>query len=811
MAEAEERVLVFKYLYNKVTDLLNPVTKAQTMQEYNQSSRFIVEKFGSRILFAPYREDLKIEDLYCENKDSELFTYFKSFTTEYGLTCTPYSFYLAKGISLADLKRLPECFFLSSTIYSGRKSKIRAWNDFTAKNIVAFGYDDATVNNYTDEELSARFDTDTKDPEHHHESAKIKKLRSIKYGDLICCHAGNYGLYGIGVALSTPKLQKHIHQIGITDAGEPEYYDAYVEVAWLKNGDNYKNKYIPKADLKILKSEKVWFGRSSFSYKNEIPNFIYRYLLNEDLPHENAVTNSKAEGFNNTSPDPDKLPPSSNESTEEKEQTSYQGSNPRTNQSSSSASSNEDKSSSSNENNNQGEDDQNFQSTFTQNQSTSSKAEANADNATINDSTSSNDPTSNSNAKEEQDLPISELAQELKEQLLSAKNLVLTGVPGTGKTYLASEIIAKALKAKKVELVQFHPSYDYVDFVEGMRPSKLENGEVTFVRTDGIFKQFCKDALADYQQSAFPSFNEILDELIHEVSKIQPYEIPIAENDHIQLCLNKDDQTQLLILNSGDLIDKKLLFEVYCRKSHFDEEQKFVFYVAIVEHLKNKFNLKELQNYTQNCPRYLFIIDEFNRGYISKIFGELLHSIDPGCRGKKVITQYQNMLTDRSDPFYEGFFVPENVYIICTMNNIDSSVETIGFALRRRFGWYEVKASENTSMLDPLGDKFKDAVIAKMKDVNNAIYNEEDPQQHIAGLNQNYHIGGAYFLKIKDYLDKDPNLNDEQKLKDAYDKLWNTSLEPLIREYLKSTLDPVSALEAIKNAYYSEAKDPNEG
>ena len=87
--------------------------------------------------------------------------------------------------------------------------------------------------------------------------------------------------------------------------------------------------------------------------------------------------------------------------------------------------------------------------------------------------------------------------------------------------------------------------------------------------------------------------------------------------------------------------------------------------------------------------KYIFIIDEINRGEISKIFGELFFSIDPGYRGTKgmVKTQYQNMITEDSDPFYEGFYVPENVYIIGTMNDIDRSVESMDFAMRRRVAW----------------------------------------------------------------------------------------------------------------------------
>lgn len=105
-----------------------------------------------------------------------------------------------------------------------------------------------------------------------------------------------------------------------------------------------------------------------------------------------------------------------------------------------------------------------------------------------------------------------------------------------------------------------------------------------------------------------------------------------------------------------------------------------------------------------NAPKYVFVIDEINRGDMSKIFGELFFSIDPGYRGKdgKVDTQYQNLIdidpeTQNEDVFKNGFYVPENVYVIGTMNDIDRSVESMDFAMRRRFAF-----SGNNSRRKPI-------------------------------------------------------------------------------------------------------------
>ena len=249
--------------------------------------------------------------------------------------------------------------------------------------------------------------------------------------------------------------------------------------------------------------------------------------------------------------------------------------------------------------------------------------------------------------------------------------------------------------------VQFHPSYDYTDFVEGLRPIKDSSGNIGFERKDGVFKEFCKEAL------------------------------------------------------------------------------------------KNR------------SSKFVFIIDEINRGEISKIFGELFFAIDRGYRGEKgrVKTQYNNLInndeSNEDDEFEDGFFVPENVYIIGTMNDIDRSVESMDFAMRRRFAWKEVKAIDTQYILDTMfndnkeieeKDKqlFIDEAKKRMDKLNDTI-------EKIEGFNSSYHIGASYFLKLKNYYKSSSDDKDE-----AFDMLWENHLKGLLFEYLRGMPDAESKLDELK-------------
>lgn len=412
-------------------------------------------------------------------------------------------------------------------------------------------------------------------------------------------------------------------------------------------------------------------------------------------------------------------------------------------------------------------------------------------------------------------------------KLLEAnKNLILTGAPGTGKTYLAKEI-AKAMNAE-YEFVQFHPSYDYTDFVEGLRPTPpAGNGHIGFERKNGVFKEFCKEANRniDNKRTTLANVQNLngITKKVREISleDVKKYIIPGEEipssTVRTKYIIEKLEGSKVFI--NGPSIDPKRIpmheiVEAY-KNRLWEGGQKNGYDSYTAALAKSIYKKLEKENAEQksnniresNNKKYIFIIDEINRGEISKIFGELFFSIDPGYRGKNglVKTQYQNLITDEADPFYDGFYVPENVYIIGTMNDIDRSVESMDFAMRRRFAWAEVKASENVAMLDDLGG-IREDVIEVMNRLNAAIWNNATGTG-IDGLNEAYHIGGSYFSKIRLYLNED-----KSNKKEAYGQLWNNHLKGVLFEYLRGMSDAMENLKKLEQVYYNDrANDDIEG
>lgn len=429
------------------------------------------------------------------------------------------------------------------------------------------------------------------------------------------------------------------------------------------------------------------------------------------------------------------------------------------------------------------------------------------------------------------------LVHQYAKLLENTRNLILTGAPGTGKTYLAKQIAEEmGCTPDEIGFVQFHSSYDYTDFVEGLRPVQDESGsgQIGFERKDGVFKEFCARALQNLVDSGKSvdvlqherSINEIIaDFLDGAIEKKTQFEtitkniffvdsfndkkifVSIPQNEKVKNLQIQIDDILELISNHVQLNNGKAVSEYFKRKWR-TQHDSYIFSLTkkIQESMENTGNNQTTAVKKIQLKKFVFIIDEINRGEVAKIFGELFYSIDPGYRvtagdleamkaGKKGIvairTQYANLeLTgnefDRalgaSD--YGHFFVPENVYIIGTMNDIDRSVESMDFAFRRRFAWAEVKASDTEDMLDKLNEFRPDlAEVAKnrMKRLNKAISETQD-------FGPAYHIGASYFLKLNQYGGN-------------FEQLWDYHIKGILEEYVRGNPRKEEVMTKFKSAY----------
>lgn len=419
-----------------------------------------------------------------------------------------------------------------------------------------------------------------------------------------------------------------------------------------------------------------------------------------------------------------------------------------------------------------------------------------------------------------------EKLNEYVDLLKSTKNLILTGAPGTGKTYLAKQIAEEmGCKPDEIGFVQFHPSYDYTDFVEGLRPVQDESGsgQIGFERKDGVFKEFCARALQNTRSNSVDNFEESWNKLV-ECLEEQNFisiellsgrgEFRIELNEYGTGLANRtyendDYRKDGWIQGKSKFFSKEQLYNVYKGEAGVPAGGHDNYRKAIVKYMKEELGLKDYFEGEESLSskKFVFIIDEINRGEVAKIFGELFYSIDPGYRvtagdleamkaGKKGIvairTQYANLeLTgnefDRalgaSD--YGHFFVPENVYIVGTMNDIDRSVESMDFAFRRRFAWAEVEASDTMGMLDKLNE-FRPglAEVAKnrMKRLNDAISKTQD-------FGPAYHIGASYFLKLNQY-------------EGNFERLWDYHIKGILEEYVRGHPNKTDLMEKFKAAYF---------
>ena len=367
----------------------------------------------------------------------------------------------------------------------------------------------------------------------------------------------------------------------------------------------------------------------------------------------------------------------------------------------------------------------------------------------------------------------SENINEYKNILLKSKNLILRGAPGTGKTHLAIDIANELTDGNEDQIgfVQFHPSYDYTDFVEGLRLVSNGDGAIEFKLEDGIFKKFCQKAKEAQKTGGQDNFEEAWGKLTDAINEKQgQYFFPRSS---VPVSLNSQGNVKF----GSPVATKEKVYLLY--KGEETNLKHETYQNIVLDHMKESYGLCDyVSPMIETDKKFVFIIDEINRGEISKIFGELFFSIDPGYRGRdgEVYTQYANL--HETD---EKFYIPENVYIIGTMNDIDRSVDTFDFAMRRRFRFVEVTAESQVGMLDKELNIHAEEAKTRLRNLNAAIENVQE-------LNSHYHIGPSYFLKLEE-VDFD------------YELLWSDYIKPLLEDYLRGSYEESETLATLKKAF----------
>jgi len=312
--------------------------------------------------------------------------------------------------------------------------------------------------------------------------------------------------------------------------------------------------------------------------------------------------------------------------------------------------------------------------------------------------------------------------------LEKSKNIILYGAPGTGKTYTSKTNIENIIDSNpnpeideiRFKIIQFHPSYSYEDFMEGIKPVS-NNGQVSLELVEGDFMKFCKDA-----------------------------------------------------------------------KEH---EGKY----------------KE-DNKTKMKYAFFFLVDEINRAELSRVFGELMYALDK--RGNQISTQYSYLKESNKE-----FNIPENLYFIGTMNDVDRSIDSFDIALRRRFLWYRMDCDYSV-IFNELENKYSNigqfgnknipdsGYLKACYDLNQFITEKKDGN---LGLGKTYELGHSYFMNINLHINTTSE-SKKVKIENRHLKsLFQFSIEPLLKEYIRSQYDETEIemhLETAKKTFIlSEGND----
>ncbi len=310
-----------------------------------------------------------------------------------------------------------------------------------------------------------------------------------------------------------------------------------------------------------------------------------------------------------------------------------------------------------------------------------------------------------------------------------------------------------------IETTTFHQSYGYEEFIEGLKPViNKQNQNLEYTIEDGVFKKFCNNAVSFEKEF---DFDEAWELLLKRVNQNKEYVFTRRTGSRLKAFL-KNNKTFRVAWSGGTFNDltKAKTREQHNTCSYSDREKlsggnRWLFDArqAVIDELEMLFEQKN--NSTLNSDNYVFIIDEINRGNISKIFGELITLIESAKR----LGQPEGM-TVRLPYSQKLFGMPENVYLLGTMNTADRSIATIDTALRRRFQFKEMQP--NPEVLE--GVSVEGLNVSKMFSNMNRKISVLYDREHT--------IGHAYFMPLI----KEPTIK-------VLSEIFENNIIPLLQEY----------------------------